>query len=113
MATDLHVSTSSRGSWTVVRAEGEIDIASVDTLESEIARVVEDGQTRVAVELSPVSFMDSTGLRALISSHHQLAERGGELALVVSDGPVRRLLEVSGLVGNLPVYPTLEDLDGS
>lgn len=97
----------------MVRAEGEIDIASVDTLEQELSRLVEEGTTRLAVELSPVTFMDSTGLRALISSHHELEERGGEIALVVGDGPVRRLLEVSGLMGSLPIYPSLDQLDPS
>lgn len=97
----------------MVRAEGEVDIASVEALEEEIQRVVEEGSKRVAVELSPVTFMDSTGLRALIASHHQLTERGGEIAVVVSDGPVRRLLEVSGLIGSLPVYRRLDELGGS
>jgi anti-anti-sigma regulatory factor len=45
----------------------------------------------------------------LIGAHRRAAEHGGSLRLVVQDGPISRLLHITGLIGVFAVYHSLED----
>lgn len=86
----------------LVVVEGEIDMASVDEMEK--ALVAEPSRAVVA-DLSGVGFMDSTGLRGLLAAHDGLAAGGGRLHLVFDDGPVKRLLDLTGLADHFSVFP--------
>ena len=87
----------------VLSASGEVDIASAPDLEQAIA---ESGD-EVILDLRDVVFMDSTGLRALLRAS---STRGAGLRLLAkSEGPVRRLFDVSGVARELRIYGSLED----
>lgn len=79
--------------------EGEIDSFSAAQLASRLA-----GDPAVdVVDLSGVTFIDSSGLRVLVEAHQQRIDRGGRLALRAPSASVQRLLEISGLAGHLDV----------
>lgn len=88
-----------------VTVTGEIDLASAGDLLNTL--VVEPDRT-VITDLSEVGFMDSTGMRALISANEILSENGGRLLLVYGDGPVERLIDLTGLGDRFEVFPTTE-----
>jgi anti-anti-sigma factor len=76
--------------------EGELDLSTAPELERSLLRA-EAAATRVVIDLRPVEFIDSTGLAALVASRRRHCERGAAgPALVVGDGPVRRLLRLTG-----------------
>jgi anti-anti-sigma factor len=89
-------------------AKGEIDLASVGLLESEINASLESGVDLLVIDLLGVTFLDSTGLRNLLSTHTKMEERGGRLALVVTGGPVMRLFDVTGIESSLNIYPSVD-----
>ena len=70
--------------------------------------VIEGGADRVVVDLADVSFMDSSGLGVLIGALRRLRELGGHLALVCGEGPVRRVLAITGLDRLFPVHGSVE-----
>lgn len=84
---------------TGLAAIGEIDAHTAPSLASAIDAAGPD----VALDLSGVEFVDSSGLRVLIDAHQRLAEAGGGLRLTALSEPVRRLLEISGVSGYLGV----------
>lgn len=84
-------------------ASGEIDIASAPSLDDALAAAIDGGSGPVAVDLRSVSFMDSSGLRSLLTARRRLAEDDRSLGLVCGPGPVRRVLEVAGVMDRLPV----------
>jgi anti-sigma B factor antagonist len=96
--------------WTVLSVKGEIDIATAGILDEAIEQCVTDGRTRIAVDLEGVSFMDSTGLRTLIVAHRRLGDVSGRLAVIPGSGPIRRLLEVAGVVDTLEIVAAAGDL---
>ncbi len=62
----------------------------------------------VVVELSGVSFVDSSGLRLLLDVHRVLERDGRRLIVLAPSRPVRRLIEIAGLVSHLHVEPPLD-----
>jgi anti-anti-sigma factor len=94
----------------VVVARGELDLATAPQLEEAVLPPLRDGAT-VVLDLRPLGFMDSTGVRVIVAAHHAARDHGGRLALVrcPPEGPVGRVLEISGLDGILDV---IDDVRG-
>ena len=93
---DLELSTDQDGRRAVVSVRGELDAYSAPRLEDEIARLVADRVDDVVLDLSQTGFLDSSGLRAILTAQRQLAESNGQMGLRAPSEPVKRLLEITG-----------------
>lgn len=109
----LTVSTELHGEVAVIAVAGELDMATAPTLLNEVGRLVDAGRNCLVLDLTDVSFCDSTGLSIFVRARNRFAATGGEVRLAAPRRAVRRLLEVSGLIGVLPTYPTVVDALGS
>lgn len=87
---------------------GEIDLHSAPQVRNHIDTRLNGGQTQIAVDLSNVDFIDSTGLAALISGRKQATEASGALVLVAPTDPVKRALSVTGLDKVFDMYESLD-----
>src|SRR5438309_8273211 len=76
---------------------GEVDLTSAAKLEDAVSELADGSLRRLVIDLSSVSFMDSTGLRVLLKANKLLEGSGGTLVLGEPSEQVRRLLDVSGL----------------
>lgn len=81
-----------------VALRGELDIDSAPRVRSELAAAVESGAPTVLVDLHDVTFMDSSGLSALVAAGQALAARGASLYLEGASGAVRQVLEITALL---------------
>jgi anti-anti-sigma factor len=85
---------------------GELDLASAGNLVDEVSKRCSEGATAIVLDIGGLEFVDSTGLRAILTSR-VLCSRS-HCALAIEPLPerirpqVRRLLEVTGLVDRLP-----------
>ena len=75
---------------------GELDLAGAERAEAALQDAQAPGTT-LEVDLRGLTFMDSTGLKLLVACRNRAAEDGGRLVVVVAEGAVRRLLELTGL----------------
>jgi anti-sigma B factor antagonist len=100
------VAEATSGAWAIVAAHGEVDVATAPALREAINAASEPG-ARVILDLSGVSFMDSTGLTELIRAHKRLAAAGGELRTVVVGDRIRRLFEITKLDQIFATFPTV------
>ena len=90
----------------VVRASGELDLASAPQLVRAISLSAGGRRPRVLVDLSALEFCDSAGLRALLGAAREVEARAGRLVVAVEpEGMVARLLELAGLTEFLRVRP--------
>jgi anti-sigma B factor antagonist len=84
----------------IVVPVGEIDLATVDTLQAEVdAAADEAGQ--VVLDLRGVSFIDSAGLRLVVHSSRSLEAAGRTLAVVRGPREVQRVFDLVGLDGRV------------
>lgn len=92
----------------MVTVSGELDVASSQVLERELAKL--RSVSIVIVDLRALSFVDSTGLGVLVRAH-QLAEQADRrFGLVRGNGQVDRLLTLTGLDEQLLVSDSAEQL---
>ncbi len=87
----------------VVVLEGEIDLSTAPEAEGRISEAEASGPARLIIDLREVTFMDSSGLRVLLSAHKRAEAEGHEFALIRGGDAVERLLEVTGLAERLTV----------
>jgi anti-sigma B factor antagonist len=90
----------------VVRARGEIDLATARDLATQLSGLAGTGGD-AALDLSAVSFIDSVGLGVVLKAAGRFHRQGHRLTLVAPPGPVRRLLDLSGATGRLNVVDEL------
>jgi anti-sigma B factor antagonist len=106
----LKVSLEEAGGKPVLRAAGEVDVATAPKLRDSLAEIPQ-GTGVVIVDLSEVSFIDSSGLGVLVAAWKRFSDghEGAELRLVVVRPGIERVLEVTGLASVFSIFPTLED----
>lgn len=90
-----------------IAVEGELDLSSAPRVKWVLMDTLDEGRTRIVVDLTKASFMDSTGLGVLIGVHKRL-QQGAELLVVCPEGPVRQVFEFSGTDGAFAMFSTLE-----
>jgi anti-sigma B factor antagonist len=90
----------------VVRLAGEIDLSNASRLQDQLSVLVEHGH--VVVDLSDVTFIDSTGLSAFIVGHRRATAAGTGMHLAGATGTVRRLLELTQLDRHLNHHDALD-----
>lgn len=105
----IDLKTENRGESLIFKLRGSLDIATAPTVRAALNDATEQGKKELVVDLSQLEFLDSTGLGALIGAHRRATERDGSLRLVVTEGPIARLLNITGLIRVLAVYHTLDD----
>lgn len=93
------------GDARLVTVSGEIDLASSPALERALTR--EPDRTIVA-DLTDVGFIDSTGLRSLMTAQETISAGDGRLLLVYGEGPVERILELTRLDDRFETFPDTE-----
>jgi anti-anti-sigma factor len=99
----LSVQVEPRGGELVIRASGELDIASVKRLEDELFRALDSDASGVVLDLGGVNFIDSTGLRVLLLAAKLSIANGKPLSMVRITKPVREVIELSGVERSLPL----------
>jgi len=95
------------GARSVLELSGEVDIATVATLQEALEHVGQ-GSEVVVLDLGGLSFADSSMLAALASACNRLRSQGGDLRLARARGQMRRVLELTGLVELLPPFPSVD-----
>ena len=83
---------------TIVRLHGEIDVVNVDQVRVCLAEAVESRPSTVVVDLTKLSFIDSTGLGAIIFGFQRARDLGVGYQLAHPSRGVRQILVLSGLL---------------
>lgn len=93
------VDVTNQGAWTVVRARGELDLANAPRLRTELLSVLGPGNPNpnLAIDLSLVDLIDSTGLGVLIGALRRARQSGARLVLCGLTPPVQATFSLTGL----------------
>lgn len=101
------VRTVRRDGWSVVSVTGDIDLATLPSLRTELERVPADD---VALDLRGVDYLDPVATGLLVAASLRAARRGGRFAVVCRSGRTRELLAESRLDEVLVVVDDADDL---
>lgn len=97
----LGIQSARRGDEHVIALEGELELANIAAIESELSHVEAGDCRQIVLDLRELSFVDSSGIHVLMQAHARASATGRPLALVVEKGAVHRVLDVSGALSIL------------
>jgi anti-sigma B factor antagonist len=92
----LAIQAGQQGKDLLIRASGELDIASAATFEDELRRAIDSDACTVILDVEGLTFIDSTGLRAFLKAA-EMSRSTGRSLIVRASKEFRRLVEVSGV----------------
>ena len=93
---------------TVLAVEGELDLASAPNLKWTLTDLISGGARRIVLDLSAVTFIDSTALGVLVGIHRGLPA-DGRMAIARPGAEVMNILELTGLDATFETFPALDD----
>ena len=97
----LTVEVASQGDEVVLVLVGELDPHTAPILRAAIDDAVTDNTSSLVLDVAGLQFIDSSGLRVIISAHKVMDEQGGRLVLRAPTDNTRRLLEITGLADHV------------
>jgi anti-sigma B factor antagonist len=103
VSSPFDVTIEQRGATTHVALLGELDISTAPRLEEDLRRVEASSPQVLVLDLSKLTFMDSTGLRLLIGADSRAREAGRRLVLIRGNEMVQRVLRVTRLDERLEI----------
>jgi anti-sigma B factor antagonist len=99
---ELRLTSERDGDMHVIAVSGELDLANGNELQRELLRVEATDARSIVVDLSGLQFMDSTGIRVLLSADARSRADSNRLTLLRGPAAVQRVLELTGVVDLLP-----------
>jgi anti-sigma B factor antagonist len=108
--TQLSIETCTQPGGALLKLTGELDMATASHLEREIASAASARPKAIVLDLRDLDFIDSTGLRTLISEHERSRQSGRTFALVQGSKQVARLMSITRVSEHLRVVSSPEDI---
>lgn len=93
----------------VVNLQGRLDIASAADTKRLFASTVEGGSSKLIINLQDVTFIDSSGLSALVSGLRTSRQAGGDLRLAAAGEQPRAVMSLTSLDQVFQLYPTVSE----
>jgi anti-anti-sigma factor len=97
----------------VIRVVGRIDATSVALFEEKMKEYVESDHLNLVFESDATTYLNSSGVRVLISVQKALRPKGGRLVIAQPSERVKEVLQIAGLESVMPVYDTTESAVGA
>jgi anti-sigma B factor antagonist len=104
---NLGLESAEQNGWSIVRAEGELDVATSPRLREALIEAIRDNPN-VVVDLTRTTFIDSTGLGVLVGALRRVNDADGSLRLVCTNRGILRVFEITGLVDVFGIYGDLD-----
>lgn len=93
----MEISRQTSGDLIILRLAGRLDANWCNHVESALSSTVRDGEHRLHLDMSAVSYISSAGIRVLLACHKQLRAINGLFGVIRPSEAVRSVLELSGL----------------
>jgi anti-sigma B factor antagonist len=102
----MDVAISDTGLATVAVLTGDLDVADLERVRSQLLQAVATAVSPplLVVDMTGVTFIDSTGLSALISTRRAMTERGGQVRLAISTRRIYTLFHLTSLHKVFEIY---------
>jgi anti-sigma B factor antagonist len=98
----LELRDHATGTRHVLELSGELDMASSPALDAAVRQICTGATEALTVDLSRLTFMDSTGLRVVLLAKELCEQHGCEFLVTPGPAQIQRLFEVTGILERLP-----------
>jgi anti-sigma B factor antagonist len=105
---ELDVKLEREGDACVIKLAGEVDVYTSPSFKDRLVETIDEGCTKIVVDLEGVDFIDSSGLGVLVSGLRRVKERGGAIRLVCTRESIMKVFRITGLDRVFPIFASVE-----
>jgi anti-sigma B factor antagonist len=106
----MQIATAPGSDRYVITVSGEVDLATSPALDAAILAAIESDTSALAIDLTDVSFMDSSGLGVIVRGLKRCREADKDLDLVITNERVLKVFGITGLDQVIPIHASIEDI---
>lgn len=104
---EFNINRSVDGAVGIVEVAGEIDVYSAPRVREAVLDTISEGRYHIVVDLTAVTFLDSTGLGVLVGGLKRVRAHDGSMQLASAQDRVSKVFKITGLDRVLPIHPDL------
>jgi anti-sigma B factor antagonist len=93
----------------LVNVQGRLDAAAAPTFKQKITDAISQGNVRLALHIAHLSFMDSTGLGALLSALKAARKANGDISIIAPSPQVQKLLKLTAMDRVFRIFTSPEE----
>ena len=93
----------------VIAVTGEIDLFTAPEFKQRMSALIDAGRSRIVVDLTQTTFIDSSSLGVLIGAHRRLKLRGGALLVVCDSEAIAKTFKITGLDGVFTLAASVDE----
>ncbi len=105
----MDITERNRGDVKIIGLRGRLDAVSSPGFEQRLRNLTGQGERRLVLDFSDLSYISSMGLRVLIDTAKTLQRNKGRLALAAPNNHIREVLKIAGFTSIFSIYPTCEE----
>jgi len=105
----MDITEEKRGEVKIIGLRGRLDASSSPGVEQKLLNLLDQGERRLVLDFSELSYISSIGLRVLIAAAKSLEKTKGRLALAALNNHVREIFRIAGFTSIFSVYPTCDE----
>ena len=109
----MDITVDEVGDVRVVRIAGNLDTQTSPVTQEQLTQLIQDGATKILLDLEELNYISSSGLRVLLVAHKRLEGNSGQVRICNPNTMVREVFDTSGFSDIFSVYGSqAEALDG-
>ena len=105
----MEITTQNKNGATIMSVNGRVDTATAPVLEQAINKELDNGNRKVLLDFSAVSYISSGGLRVLLATAKKLKNPGDKFGLCSLSPEVMKILKLAGFTSIFSIYPSEGD----
>lgn len=94
----MQLAKKKNGSLLTVALSGELDHHNAAAVREELDRLIAGGVTVLTLDMSGITFMDSSGIGVILGRYRRMSERGGKLCISGLSGYAEKILKMAGVL---------------
>jgi len=106
----MQIATTPGSDRYLITVSGEVDLATSPELDVAIIAAIDSGTSSVVIDLTDVSFMDSSGLGVIVRALKRCREAENDLDLVITNERVLKVFGITGLDQVIPIHASIQDI---
>ena len=104
----MEINTKKERDVLIVSVNGRMGEVTAPEFEERMRELIDEGETRVIVDLEGLEYISSAGLRGLLSSTKTLREKNGQIFLSGLTGAVKEVFEISQFISIFSIFESIE-----
>jgi anti-sigma B factor antagonist len=105
----MDIDVTTEGDIRIAVLRGEFDLYSAEEIKKELRGLISDGVRKLLINMNDVTYIDSSGVGALIRVFHDMRTEKGKIHLVAVSQAVRNVLQLSNMLPLFGLYNTHEE----